>query len=123
MILNYNNIEDLVLKNNNLLNKLPHHLRIPSEQWKLGQMIPALRATGQKAKLDFLNSLTPADLKIIQSFFNFDHLTLEKLDYSKVKNHIVDFNNLNDWLNQTDWILNDFCICRDDQQIYISTWR
>lgn len=122
MILNSTNIEDLVLRNPGLLNKLPHH-RNQIEQWKLGQMVPALRPMGQKAKLDLLNALTEGDLEVIRDYLKLNSLTLEALDYATVKNHITTVSKAEELLNGGKVMLNDFCVARDGEQLYISTWR
>jgi hypothetical protein len=122
MILNSSNIEDLVLRNPGLLNKLSHY-RDQIEQWKLGQMIPALRPMGQKGKLDLLKKLTEGDVKVIRDYLKLDSLTLETLEYATVKNHTTTISDAEDLLNSRNVMLRDFCIARDGEQLYICTWR
>lgn len=122
MILNSYNIEDIVLRNPGLLNKLSHH-KDQIQQWTLGQMIPALRSTGQKAKIDFLNKLTKEDLDVIREHLNLKFLTIESLDYSIVKNHTSNITDIENFLNIDNVMLNDFCVSREGEQLYICTWR
>jgi hypothetical protein len=122
MILNSTNIEDLVLRNPGLLNKLSHY-RDQIEQWKLGQLVPALRPMGQKAKLDLLNKLTEGDLEIIRNYLKVNSLVLESLDYATVKNHTTTVFDAEELLNGANVMLNDFCVARDGDQLYICTWR
>jgi hypothetical protein len=122
MILNSNNIEDLVLKNSSVVNSLSHFRNL-IDQWKLGQMIPALRPTGQKAKIDLLNKLTNEDIEIIKKINNLNHLTLEKLDYSSISFNTTNIFEADKLLNNGETMLGDFCINRDGDQLYICTWR
>jgi hypothetical protein len=114
--LNINNVEELILKDSSLINKLPH-LRDFAYQWKLSQAIFTLKPMGQKAKFDLLNKLTEDDLVVIQEHLGVA-LLLDKVDYHRVKNYSVK-------ISQTDSLLlfNDFCISRNEDQLYISTWR
>lgn len=122
MILNSSNIEDVVLRNSGLLNKLSHH-KDHIQQWTLGQMIPALRPTGQKAKIDLLNKLTEGDLEVIREYLKLDSLTIEMLDYTMVKNHTTNVADIEGFLNGGNVMLNDFCVAREGEQLYICTWR
>jgi hypothetical protein len=122
MILNSSTIEELVLRNPGVLNKLSHHNN-PINQWKLGQVIPALRETGNRAKLDLLNAITEGDLEIIRQHLELDSLVVEKLDYAAFKHHTTNIFDVEDLLNGGGVVLTDFCIARDGEQLYISTWR
>lgn len=122
MILNSKNIEELVLNNPGLLNKL-HHLKTYIDQWKLGQMVPALRSTGQKAKLDLLNTLSIDDIKIIRNYLNVDAITVEKLEYSTIKNYVINIRDSEKFLNKSNMLFGDFCISRDGDQLYLCSWR
>lgn len=122
MILNSHNIEDLVLRNPGLLNKLSH-LNDQIQQWKLGQIVPALRPTGQKAKLDLLKKLTESDVLIIRDYLKMESLTLETIEYATVKNFTTNIVKVEELLNGGDIMLGDFCVARDGDQVYICTWR
>jgi hypothetical protein len=121
MILNSVTIEDLVFRNSSVTNKLPHH-KDHFQQWNLGQMVPALRSMGQKAKLDLLNTLSEEDLKIIEACLDLT-LTIEKIDYCTLKDYTFDIENAENFVNGDGVMLNDFCLSRDGDRVYLCTWR
>lgn len=93
------------------------------EQWKLSQRFPFMRSMGQKAILDFLNSLNDEHTQILEEYFQ-DHVVVEKLNYKTVLNlkvpleetaiceklcSIGGFHYFNTW--------------RDENHLYITSWR
>jgi hypothetical protein len=114
-ILNFDTIEE-ILKNNKLTDQLTH-LNNEIHTWKLGQFVPSLRTAAQKAKLDFLNKLTEKDIIIIQEHLGVQSITIEKLDYTVIKNHTM---NVKENLN-LGMMVKDFCIYREADLVYISS--
>lgn len=80
---NIQNIEEIIFNDSNLWKKLPD-LRHIRDQWKLSQMSPVLKAMGQKAKLDFLNSSKPIHEDIISKHLG-TSVTISKIDKNVVK--------------------------------------
>ena len=122
MILNSSNIEKLVLFNSEILNKLPH-LANEINQWKLGQINPSLRPMAQKAKLDILNKLSEEDLVIIKNILKTSSLEVEKLNYNLIKNHTSNLFKIETELNDNNFMIGEFCLYRDDNSLYICSWR
>lgn len=121
MTLNSSNIEKLVLFNSEITNNLPN-LSNEISQWKLGQIYPKLKPLAQKLKIDILNKLTNEDLLMIQTHLKLPHLKIEKLNYNLVKNNISTIHEIKNILSD-DVLLNNFCIYRNDQSLYVSSWR
>jgi len=120
MNLNLSNVEKLVFYDPRIQRLIPHHQKF-FNQWKLAQMTSALRPLGKRAVLDFLNALTSDDIKILETHFK-GEITLTKVNYSLVSNHICLLDDAEGVLSEVEGFV-DFAVYRDRDHLYISHWR
>lgn len=119
--LNFANVQELVFKNPDIHALLPE-CRDRFQQWKLGQSIPSLRPIAQKAFLDFLNNLTPEQIKILENYFK-DTVEVERLDYTLIKNYKVSVSESEDWIQKIGDLDGEIVLYRDADTVYISVWK
>ncbi len=111
--LNFKNVEELIFYDTSLQNLLsPDHFSI-FEQWRMGQRIPYLKEIGKQAILDFLNTITEADVQVLETFFD-DKIIVEKLNYSIVLDMKVPLSDEKELCEQ---------LCNVEGFNYVSTWR
>ena len=120
MNLNLTNIEELVFQNQRVQRLFPNHQNL-FNQWKLAKMSPALRALGKRAVLDFLNTLTSNDIKILETHFG-DEITLTKVNYNLVSNHSCLLDDAEGVLSEVQGFVS-FAAYRDKDHLYLSCWR
>lgn len=118
--INLNNVEELVFRDKFLQKEFPE-FRSFFDQWRLAQILPAMRQMGKKAILDFMNSVRDEHLEILKNYFK-QPVTVDRLDYAIVKN--VDFGifDAERELNEFN-TFPQFSICRDKSRLYISFLR
>ncbi len=120
LTINLNNVETMVFYDQKLQKLLPEFKNIFG-QWRLSKIDPSLKPTGQRAMMDFLNSVNEEHIEILSNYFDSD-VSINKLDYHIVKN--IDFpvseaeSNL---INEK--FFNNTVLYRKGNQLYISLWR
>jgi hypothetical protein len=119
--LNFANVEELVFKDPNIQSLLLEY-RDCFQQWKLGQIVPYLKPTAQKATLDFLNQLTSDQIKILENHWK-QPVEIERLDYTIVKNYEVKITESEDWIKNLDGLEGEIFLYRDADTLYIGGWR
>lgn len=115
MILNINNCENLIFRNDSLKSKLKNKEKF----FYLYNFSKAYKLNSIKINLilDFLKSLDSNDLKIISSFFNQD-IKIRILNNDIIKNDCIDLNNENCITSN----LINICIHRNKDKLNITTW-
>ena len=121
--LNFSNVEELIFYNLEVQQILPMDMYSFFEQWRMSKRIPYLKAIGQQAVLDFLNSLNDQHIEALESYFG-EPIFVDRLNYSLCHNvkipiekaeicqelcKVEEFNYYNTW--------------RDERFLYISFWR
>lgn len=117
--IDFSNVEQLVFRDVDLQNKLPAFKDL-FQQWKLGLFVPALRPTGQKALLDFLNQLGDEQIRTLEIHFG-TQVTVEKLDYTLVKSNVVSLLEAQERIESLD-IKGEMFLHRDANHLYIGSW-
>jgi hypothetical protein len=121
--LNFSNVEELIFYNLEVQQVLPIDMYSFFEQWRMSKRIPYLKAIGQQAVLDFLNSLNDQHIEALEAYFGepvfVDRLNyslsynlkipIEKVEICKELCKVQEFNYYNTW--------------RDEKFLYISFWR
>jgi hypothetical protein len=122
--INIQNVEEIIFQNDKIWRDLPD-LRYLKEQWKLSRISPILRGMGKKALLDFLNRFKKEHEIIISKHLN-TTVTIDKLDYSVVKNLELDIEDAELELTMIDAeepLHSYFGTYRKNDKIYITFWR
>lgn len=119
--LNFANVQELVFRNPDIHSLLLEYQDC-FQQWKLGQMIPSLRPTAQKALLDFLKNLTIDQITILETYWQ-DTVKVERLDYTLIKNYKVSVSESEDWIQKIDGLEGEIVLYRDADTVYISCWK
>lgn len=116
--LNFANVQELVFQDPNVQALLTECQGL-FQQWKLGQFVPALRPTGQKATLDFLNQLTDNQVRTLENYWG-KPVKVERLDYSIVKTKTV---KLSEAQEQLGGLEGEIFLYRDADNLYVGAWR
>ena len=118
MVINFQNVKDLILSNKKVTDLLPGFKHF-FDTWKFSVINPTLKSLGDKAIIDFLLSLKPENIKVLEQYFS-TSITVDVLDYRIVKNVKLP-------LGEEETLLEDgfsnFSIYRDSNHLYISYWR
>jgi len=120
LILNLQNVEELIFHDKEVCKLLPQYQGNFS-QWSLGYRVPALRQLGKRALADFLISLAPKDVEVLENHFG-DLIEVDKLDYHIVQNFDTTLEEAECCLSEKGEIGN-ISIYRNDNYLYISMWR
>ena len=116
LIVNLQNVKDLIISDNKATNLLPEFKHF-FDTWKFSVINPTFKSLGDKALIDFLLSLKPKHIEVLEQYFN-TSISVDALDYRIVKNITY---SLNEEELQTVG-LNNFSIYRDNDHLYISYW-
>jgi hypothetical protein len=84
IVINFRNVDDIVIYDQRLQLKLPDLAHI-FEQWKMGIRSPVFAAVAQKARLDFLENLNHDHLAIIEAHLG-DKVYVSRLNYHLATN-------------------------------------
>ena len=117
LIINLQNVKDLIIsdkKATSLLSEFQHFF----DTWKFSVRFPTFRSLGEKALIDFLLSLKPEHIKILEQYFG-QPISVDTMDYRIVKNIKM---SLNEEGNLLDGFPN-FSIYRNSDNLYITNWR
>lgn len=90
------------------------------DQWALSRMSPALKPTGTRAVLDFLEAAGPEHERALSGYFG-ERVTIDKLDYRSVRSvefHADDPSPLEGLEHFT-----GFCTHRKGDTVRLTTWR
>lgn len=121
IVVNLENVEELILKNNDLVNSLPD-LRYLVDQWLLTYRIPFMRNLKKKTLINFLNAIEEKHLKILQEYLG-DSLAIYKINSDIVKNISFPVNiDIADYLDN-EYNFSYYCISRDENKVYLTFWR
>jgi len=121
MKIDFSNVQKIIFEDENVKKLFPEFNDL-FHQWKLGVLIPSLKPTSQKAVLDLLNKLESKHIKSLEKHFQ-TSVYVEKLDYTLIKNYEIPIENLNDDTIGNLDIQGEMFIYRDNNKVYISTWR
>lgn len=111
MIINIQNLESIILNDQKFQKLLPEQLLV---HWKFA-VKNGLNSIAKKTLLDILDSLNE---NILSEYFGCT-ITLNKIDYSIVKNITLSVNDHDFEIAGFD----NFFATRDKEQVYISLWR
>tara|TARA_Y100000034_G_C6903595_1_gene418670 strand:+ start:1114 stop:1479 length:366 start_codon:yes stop_codon:yes gene_type:complete len=120
LVLNLQNVEELIFHDKEVRKLLPQY-RGNFDQWTLGYTVPALRQLGKRALADFLMSLAPEDVEVLENHFG-DLIEVDKLDYHIVQNFDATLEEAECCLAERGGIGN-VSVYRDNDRLYISSWR
>lgn len=119
--LNLKNVEQLVFRDRKLQQELPE-FRSFFDQWRLAQMLPAMRQMGRRAVIDFMNSVKDQHLEILSDHFG-KLVTIDRLDYATVKNVDFGLEEAEDRLREFGSTYPGFSTFRDGERLYVSFYR
>lgn len=118
--INLKNVEELIFQNRKVTQALPE-FRSHFDQWRLSKMLPATRQMGKRAVLDLMNSIKTQHLELLSDLFG-TTVTIDRLDYSTVKNFEASLEVAEQELNQEEWFPY-FSTYRKGDRLYVSFWR
>lgn len=127
MLLNFLNVGQFVFENNELMKKLKSSLgplTIYESQWKLGKIVPAMKANARRAALDFLLQIRSEHIEIISEHYN------EEVEVCRVHHRAFEFlsedmETIEDELN-TEYEfdkLSGFDVTRKGNEVNVCIWR
>ena len=119
IILNFNNIEEIIFSNKELMKKL-NNLIYFYDIWKMARIIPAMRNQGKKAVLDFLLALETKHIEVIESHLG-KIIKVERLSYNTIETFQADMDNLECELENHN--INNLELYRKDDIVYVTNWR
>jgi hypothetical protein len=117
----FQNVEKLVFFNHELKKKLSSFREL-FQTWALSQQSPELRPLGQRATIDFCNSVTDEHIGTMQEFFN-DAVEVKKINNRIAEHRVYDIAEAEEKLNAEPILKETFFLYREGDQLYISTWR
>ncbi|RDJ35453.1 MAG: hypothetical protein DWQ19_11600 [Crenarchaeota archaeon] len=117
--INLVNIEDTILKNKDLRQKLPE-LMPYVDIWEFAVRNPSLKGLRKQAALDYLNALGEKQIDVLIDYFNCP-VTIDKLDNQVVRNFQSTVENLEEELKK--FQLKNMVCYREGTQVYISSWK
>lgn len=122
--INFSNIEQLILDNEDMYLVLPTSARSYIELWKIGKQFPMMRQVGRQALFDLINSLDDSDIESLEDYFG-ERIILEKLNYRTVENVVIPLKDADEICNMLCEIrgFNYFSTWRDEKHLYVSFWR
>ena len=118
LVINFQNVKDLIASDAKATSLLPEFKHF-FDTWKFSVRFPTFKSLGDKALIDFLLSLKPENIKVLEQYFG-TSVSIDALDYRIVKNvklPLGEEGNL-----QMEGFPN-FSIYRDRYHLYISYWR
>jgi hypothetical protein len=118
LIINLKNVKDLIVLDNKVTNLLPEFKHF-FDTWKFSFRNPSFKSLGEKALIDFLLSLKPQHIKLLEQYFN-TSISVNAMDYRIVKNINISLDNIEDLKTGE---FPNFSIYRDSSRLYISLWR
>lgn len=118
IVLNFQNIEDLVLKNKKIISEIKD-LRHITEQWLLTYRLPFMKNLRKQCVIDLLNSLNDDHVKIIENHLE-DTIVISRLDRDISKNLECDLNDIK--IGDVSEFQN-FTLSRDSDKMYFTFWR
>lgn len=120
--LNFSNVEELIFHDRALQERLPGHVGL-FEQWRMAQMMPSLKGVARHAALDFLNTVSPEEVEILEDHFG-EAVLVESLSYDIALNIKVPLSDgaACSELCRTGSFTN-FSTWRDEEYLYVSLWR
>lgn len=116
--LNFASVQELVFQDPNV-QALLIECQDLFQQWKLGQIVPALRPTARKAELDLLNRLTKDQIRTLENYWG-KPVEVERLDYSMIKTLTVKLEEAQDQLAGLE---GEIFLYRDADNVYIGAWK
>lgn len=117
LVINLQNIEDLILRNNELRLQFPD-LRHVIDQWMLSQRLPALRSLRLRSLMDLMNLFREEHIIKLEKFFK-DTVALDKIDYHIIKNETMSV----DSVELEDNGFANFAISRNKDSLKITFWK
>lgn len=121
--LNFSNVEELIFYDLEAQQVLPLDMYSFFEQWRMSKRIPFLKAIGQQAVLDFLNTLNDEHVEALEVYFG-QSIFVEKLNYSlsqSVKIPVDKFEICKELCKVQEF--NYYSTWRDEDFVYITFWR
>lgn len=121
--LNFSNVEELIFYDLDVQQILPLDMYSFFEQWRMSKRIPFLKAIGQQAVLDFLNTLNDQHIDLLETYFG-QPVFVEKLNYSlshTLKIPIEKIKICEDLCKVQEF--NYYSTWRDKEFLYLTFWR
>lgn len=118
MILNFDNVEKIIFSDKNVQKLLPEYKNIFG-QWILGKQVSSLAFVSQKSLAILLESLTPEQVKILEEYFQ-ENIFIETIQHTSVSNFVF---KLDGGLSDIEPLGNNFCISRDEKNLYMTFYR
>ncbi len=122
MKINFLNVEKLVFLDSKLRNLLTPNYKTIFSSWSISQQSPKFRPLGQKMLIDFINSVDELGVKIISEYFN-EEVKVERIDPNVVTTWEISIYEAEDLLNSKSFLSEALTVYREDDKLYISTWR
>lgn len=120
IVLNFSNVEELVLFNSSLHNELPD-LKPLFNQWKLAQRTPGLKTMQQRLVLEFLDQLTDKHILVIEKRIG-DQISVEKISWREFTWIQANINTLENELNRQT-MEGELFGYREGDLVYIGCWN
>lgn len=117
MELDFYNIENIVFDDNNVRNLLNRHKKL-LDSWVHCKINGDLSKINH-FKITLLNLLTQDDLDDISNYYGIKFY-LKKINNNIVSNFTFDLNNFNSFDIES---YKDFCIFRNKDKLYLTSWR
>jgi hypothetical protein len=118
MEIDIRNIDDLIFSDKRIQKEFVC-FKYLFDQWLLGTKVPALRFLAQKSRLELLDKLSLEGNRAILNKYFQENVVVLTMDYHSAKHYTLPLDKVGEI---TGWLPN-FCISRDAEQLYVSTWR
>lgn len=121
IIITYQNVEELVFYDKELHKRLPEFKK-HWQGWALTKQQGHLKFICQRIMLDFLNEIEDKHIQVLSEYFKTE-VIVKKIDTNVIHNYICNIDEAEDFLNSLSVLKYGFVVYRDENQLYISTWR
>lgn len=121
ILVNIGNIERIIFNNAKVRQKLPE-FRGHFDQWQLACQHSFLKSLGKQAMIDVLNMLNERHLKIIEEELQ-EEIHLDKINNRMIENYSLPLESAENALNELENLSSNFCIYKNNNNLYISFWR